>query len=141
MKYLVVYCDGGSRGNPGLAASAFVIFEGKTQLAGIGKFLGTTTNNQAEYQAVVFALKYILDNKLSPSKINFYLDSELIVRQMKGIYRIKDQGLQRHAIQIRSLEKEINVPVSYEHIPRSKNKIADSIVNQALDLRSDVEDQ
>lgn len=140
-KELIIYCDGGSRGNPGLAASGFVIRDGKgNKIARIGRFLGTATNNQAEYQAVVFALKYVLENNLKPEKISFFLDSELIVRQMTGVYRIKDLALASHAQTIKGLIREIGVPVNFTHIPREKNKVADSMVNRSLDARANVED-
>lgn len=136
---LVIYCDGGSRGNPGLAASGFVITDhvGK-KIAQVGKFLGQATNNQAEYQAVIFALRHFLDNNLKPDKISLLLDSELIVRQMNGIYRIKDPGLGRHAITIRELIRQIGVPVSFTHVPRAQNKVADAMVNKTLDARADI---
>ncbi len=138
---LNIYCDGGSRGNPGLAASAFVIFD---ETGGVivksGKFLGSATNNQAEYQAVLFALQFVEKNNLNPSRINFILDSELVVRQMTGIYRIKNQGLQTRAMAIRAIEKKLGIPVSYRHVPRSENKVADSMVNRALDERHDIEE-
>lgn len=138
-KDLVIYCDGGSRGNPGLAASGFAIADGQgNKIARAGRFLGRATNNQAEYQAVVFALKYVLENSLKPEKIAFFLDSELIVRQMNGIYRIKDAGLQLHATAIHKLIAQLALPVSFTHVPRAKNKIADAMVNKALDVREDV---
>lgn len=132
---LKIYCDGGSRGNPGPAASAFVIFQGEKVVARVGKFLGETTNNQAEYQAVLFSLRFIEEKGWRPTKISFLLDSELIVKQMKGEYRIKDLRLQKHAIAIRDLERGFGINISFQHIPRSQNRLADQLVNQVLDAR------
>lgn len=133
MSELKIYCDGGSRGNPGPGASAFVIFnESGKEIARVGKFLGNTTNNQAEYQAVIFALEFVQKMVPHPLGINFLLDSELIVRQMTGEYRIKNPGLQKLAVALRVLEKQIGARVTYCHIPRSKNKLADFLVNHVL---------
>ena len=134
---LNVYTDGGSRGNPGHAAYGITILDpqGHTlhQLSG---YLGITTNNQAEYQGVVQALRYFQQNLSSfPSltQLKFFLDSELIVRQITGVYRIKDAGLQVHATLIHQLLDSLPFQVTFTHVPRSQNKLADALVNQTLD--------
>src|SRR4030042_5804547 len=90
-KGLLVFCDGGSRGNPGPAAAACVIedpISKKKFLA--GRYLGTATNNQAEYAAVVLALKIIKEKFQKKQKINFFLDSNLVVNQLSGFFKVKD---------------------------------------------------
>ena len=88
---LSIFCDGGARGNPGPAASAFVVRDstGKT-LHKQGFYLGTATNNQAEYQAVIESLKWLLNNCKTDQLVNYYLDSLLVVNQLKGLYKIKN---------------------------------------------------
>ena len=87
---LKIFCDGGARGNPGPAAAAFVVFSGNKTLAKEGKYLGSTTNNQAEYNAVLLAMKWLLKNKsnIDGKKVDFYLDSELVVKQLMGEYKV-----------------------------------------------------
>ena len=134
-----IYCDGGSRGNPGPAAAAFVIFWQGRVLARHGKFLGVTTNNQAEYQAVILALSFLqkLQDKknLHAKRVEFFLDSELVVKQMGGIFKIRDGKLQALSLVAKQLEKTLDLPIFYKAIPRSKNKLADRLVNQVLDWK------
>ena len=135
---LNIYTDGGSRGNPGPAASAFVIFTGNgKKLFGTGNPLGQTTNNVAEYSAVIAALEWLTGNRKNFDDriitINFYSDSQLMVNQLKGIYRIKNNRLQTLIIQIKNLEKILNINCVYNLIPREKNQLADGLVNQTLD--------
>ncbi|MDP3888506.1 MAG: ribonuclease HI family protein [bacterium] len=129
-----IYCDGGSRGNPGPAASAFVVFGGSEIVHQSGKEIGITTNNVAEYSAVILALEWLKTQKLfSPSSINFFLDSELVAKQLTGHYRIKNAKLKILAVKVKSLEKEIGKNIFYRIIPRGKNSLADALVNEALD--------
>lgn len=133
-KAIVIYCDGGARGNPGPAASAFVVLDDSGEvLTKKGFFLGKTTNNVAEYKAVIFALHDIKNKPVKPEMINFFLDSELVVKQLTGFYKVKDKNLQQLVIEIKNLEKELNVLINYQAIPREKNKIADFLVNETLD--------
>lgn len=127
-----VYCDGGSRGNPGPAASAFVLFNPAGNLQEkCGKYLGKTTNNQAEYQGLLEGLKAAIRNNVQ--KLDCYLDSELIVRQMTGEYRIKDPALRQIAtFEIGPLRQKFT-SLTFNHIPREKNKEADQLVNETLD--------
>lgn len=136
-KHLLIYCDGGSRGNPGPAASAFVVFDSNHHLLyQRGFFLGTATNNQAEYQAVIEALKWltsqVTNNQLT---INFYLDSELVVRQLTGVYKIKDESLKNKFLEIKNLLGKLDQLkiFNFYHVPRGQNKSADLLVNQTLD--------
>ncbi len=129
-----VYCDGGSRGNPGLAASAFIGFdeEGRV-ITKFAKTLGVTTNNVAEYKAVLMALTWVVKNW--SGDVAFFLDSQLIVNQLTGKFRIKNKQLMKIAVEIKSLEESFPGKARYNYIPREKNKIADTLVNRTLDAQ------
>ena len=129
-----VFTDGGARGNPGPAASAFVVYKEGNEIHKESKYLGETTNNVAEYRGVIIALNWIKNN-LKSEDINFFLDSELVVKQLKGIYKIKNENLLALAIEIKSLEQELGSVITYANIPRVKNKLADKLVNIELDSR------
>lgn len=133
---LIIYTDGGSRGNPGPAAwGVYIENQHGKMLWEKGEYIGTTTNNVAEYSAVINALKWIIHfQKSTPvTAISFFLDSQLVVRQLGGMYKIKSIGLLPLFDEIRNLEREVHTPISYTHIPREKNKKADRQVNVALD--------
>ena len=132
---LSIYCDGGARGNPGPAAIAFVVWQDNKIIHRFSRKIGKTTNNVAEYQAVIAALEWRSQQSAISSQqltISFYLDSLLIVNQLKGIFKIKNSFLKKLTVKIKNLEKELKVKIDYHHITRSKNKIADALVNQAL---------
>lgn len=136
-----IYSDGGSRGNPGHAAYGFIIYDDQKQIIyKDGKYIEIATNNQAEYQGVVNALKYLCNyyekNKIKTNiKITIFLDSKLIVEQMNGNYKIKNEGLKPVYWEIRELIIKLGGMVSFIHIPREKNKEADKIVNIAIDKK------
>ena len=132
---LTINCDGGSRGNPGLAACAFVATDAGNVIYRESKFLGVATNNDAEYSAVILALKWFLKSPLAKRylSINFILDSELVVRQIKGVYKIKSQKLREHNTEIIGLIKNLGVRVEFQNVEREKNKVADGLVNEELD--------
>jgi len=132
---LNVFCDGGARGNPGPAATGFLIKDQKGKiLEKTGKFIGQTTNNVAEYQAVIEALKWLKDNfRLTISSYQFFLDSKLIVNQLNGLFKIKNGKLRELVVEIRQLEQRVGGNVSYQFIKREKNQEADQLVNQVLD--------
>lgn len=136
---LSAYCDGGSRGNPGPAAIGFVVYKDGKKVRAASKRIGETTNNVAEYQAVVGALKWIGEN-LKPKEqdlvVNVFLDSELVSKQLRGIYKVKDVKLKRLIIQVKNLERQIGGSTLYYFIKRSQNKMADWLVNQALEEKS-----
>lgn len=126
-----LYADGGSRGNPGPSASGFVIMDMINQtVVKKGIYLGITTNNQAEYQAVKLALEEAL--KLQAQVVHVYLDSLLVVNQMLGIFKVKNRDLWPIHAAIKELVKQFK-KVSFTHVPRELNKIADGEVNKALD--------
>lgn len=137
--FVKIYCDGGARGNPGPAASAFVVFDeqGKIIARG-GEFIGNTTNNVAEYKAVIMALNWLIKNKPSFENFFFFLDSELVVNQLTGKFRVKDRKLQELVLQIKKLEKNIPGKISYKSVPRKENKITDLLVNKTLDALKEI---
>jgi len=127
----VLFTDGGSRGNPGPAAAGiFLCTPEKAFVKEIGVYLGEGTNNDAEYKALVIGLKAAI--KSGAKNLVCFLDSELIVKQLKGIYKMKNERLRVFFDEIKMLEKNFET-ISYKHIPREKNKKADSLVNEILD--------
>lgn len=134
-----IFTDGGSRGNPGPSALGVSIQKDGKILTAFGKTLGVTTNNIAEYSAAVSALGWIVSHKdelEEKEEIFFYADSELLISQITGIYRIKNANLRELLFTLRSLEAQIERPIHYRHIPREQNKAADRQVNIALDGQS-----
>ncbi len=133
---LIIHTDGGSRGNPGPAASGFVIESHDPKWKKeFGHYLGETTNNVAEYSAVVLALKKakeLLKGKVGETEVEVKADSELIVRQMAGIYRVKNPGLKLLFTEVQLL-KSFFKSVTFTHVRREKNQEADAMVNIALD--------
>lgn len=130
---LIIYSDGGSRGNPGPAACGAVVFDGGGQeLKRLSNTIGNTTNNQAEYQALVMALNWVKDTGMHVG-ITCRLDSELVVKQLNGEYKMKNMDLKPWFNKVKELVVELGGSVWFEHIPREKNKIADFLVNEALD--------
>lgn len=131
MKTISLYTDGGSRNNPGPAAIGGVAFDEKgSEVFRFKKFLGTKTNNQAEYLALLEGLAEA--KKIGVRHVNCFLDSELVVRQLSGLYKIKHQELKPLAAQIKSSLKNFDF-YTFTAVPRDKNKIADKLVNEALD--------
>jgi ribonuclease HI len=132
MKDLVtIYTDGGSRGNPGIAACGIVFYNFKKEIIKVsGKYLGTMTNNQAEYYALLTALKTA--QYMQVKNISFCLDSELVVKQMLGLYKVKNEGIRKTKAQIDVLIHQFD-KVIFTHVLREQNKIADQIVNIILD--------
>lgn len=128
---LIIYTDGGARGNPGPAAIGFLIGEKK-----YGEAIGETTNNVAEYKAVLAALKkakHLLGKKnAKQTDLEIRGDSELIYKQMLGKYKILEPDLQKLFIEIWNLKQDFK-SAEFKKIPREENKAADRMVNQALD--------
>jgi len=134
---LITYTDGGSRGNPGLAASGVYITteEGK-EVARFGKTLGIATNNFAEYTAIIEALSWINSNRemLDPlDGIECRMDSLLACKQLLGEFKVKHPHIRPLFDQVKLLQQTLAVPFRFVHIPREKNAIADREVNRALD--------
>lgn len=134
-KKLIVYTDGGARGNPGPAAVGVYVLDSQgKEIARFGKKIGETTNNVAEYEAVIAALQWINENKLKlpMDKVEFFIDSVLIVNQLNGLFKIKDYKLKELIMNIRRLEQQVGIKIFYHRISREKNKIADCLVNLSL---------
>ena len=128
---LIVYSDGGSRGNPGPSAAGFVLLNSTNEvIAQGGEYLGITTNNQAEYHGVRLALEKALE--LGYKNIDFRVDSMLVVNQMKGLYKIKNRELWPINERIRALMEEFD-RVTFTHVNRQFNQLADGMVNKTLD--------
>ncbi len=138
LEEIVAHIDGGSRGNPGPAAAAFVLADRKgARLEAKAFFLGRATNNVAEYTALVKALEGA--ERMDASQITVFADSELLVRQINGEYRVKSEQIRplyEQAVQLLSQFRKWTV----RHVRRERNKEADKLVNQALDLGHDVEE-
>lgn len=138
---ITINTDGGARGNPGPSAIGVTAKTADiSPLFEISQFIGETTNNVAEYTAVIYALRYLEEHQISSEQISFVLDSELIVRQITGVYRIKEPKLQTLAAEVQKLirslrENNLITSVNFQNVPRSFNKRADQLVNQALDSR------
>lgn len=130
-----VFSDGGARGNPGPAASAFVCISGNGVVVHkASKYLGNATNNFAEYQGVILALTWMGQNKkLLDGEITFNMDSELVVNQINGKYKVKEETLKKLMLIIRNLLEKVETKISFVSIPREKNKLADFLVNTELD--------
>ena len=133
MRYRI-HCDGASRGNPGEAAAGVVIYDAHGAIAGrIALRLGVMTNNQAEYHAVLAGMR--LAEQLRPSAIEFRLDSKLATQQLSGAWKIKNAKLRDLAARVHAAAPN-GVPVSYMHVTRSENSLADRLANWALDRTS-----
>lgn len=131
-----IYTDGASRGNPGLAGIGIVVCDDKNEISETHKkFLGNFTNNSAEYLALIESVKILRNSELNFSHINFYLDSELVVKQIRGEYKIKHADLIKLSLEFWKEIKTLNKNFSIHHIPREKNKTADKLANEAIDER------
>lgn len=132
---LILRTDGASRGNPGHAAAGVVIERTDGTVRATGKlYLGMMTNNQAEYRALILGLQSVA--RYTPAAVRVYLDSELVVRQMTGQYRVRDEALRPLYDEARRLAAALPA-VSFIHVPRGKNTLADKLANQALDAHAD----
>jgi ribonuclease HI len=134
----VLRTDGGARGNPGPAASAFVLESPSGDVVSCGgRFLGTTTNNVAEYEALLWGLRVAVQQNARP--LTVYSDSELMVRQLEGRYRVKNEGLKPLYDEARRLIARVG-DVRVVHVRREDNKEADRLCNEAMDCRGVVGD-
>lgn len=132
---LIVHTDGGARGNPGPAAIGVVIRDHSgTLINQIAKKIGRATNNHAEYQAVIEALQWLVTQRLDLKRVQFFLDSVLVVNQINGRFKVKDANLRNQLAQVRQLEGALGLPTTYTAVPRLQNAAADRLVNKALDV-------
>jgi ribonuclease HI/pterin-4a-carbinolamine dehydratase len=126
-----LFTDGGSRGNPGPSALGYVIFDMQDGIIKEeSEYLGVTTNNQAEYRALVAGMKDAL--ALGVSELEVYMDSQLVVNQVKGDWKVKHAEIQPVNVEAKTLAAKFN-QISFNYVPRAMNKIADGLVNQCLD--------
>ena len=138
---IVIYCDGGSRGNPGPAAVGVIIADSRGFDAGprgkkeYSKFINIATNNDAEYQAIIFAMKKVKqlygNERAEKMSLEIKMDSELIANQLNGKFKIKEKSLVPFFIDIWNLKQDFK-EVKFIQIPREENKEADKLVNQEL---------
>ena len=128
---LIIYSDGASRGNPGEGGAGIVFEDGNgKEVTTIQRYLGLVTNNVAEYQALIIALEAAKD--FHAKRLRIYLDSELIVKQINGEYKVKNSNLQPLYNLVKSALSKFDI-FEISHIPREKNKRADSLANAAID--------
>lgn len=131
IKAVKLFADGGSRGNPGPSASGFVLLDKDDNvLVDEGIYLGITTNNQAEYTALKLGLEKALE--LGVREIEVYMDSLLVVNQMKGIFKVKNRDLWPIHEAIKEMAAKFKI-IRFSHVPRELNKLADAAVNRAMD--------
>lgn len=134
---LTIYTDGGSLNNPGQAAYAYVIYKDKALLYSFSEPIGIASNNTAEYMGLIKAFEKVKELKNTSKldnleKIHVNADSQLMINQLNGVYKVKNTSIKEYVFNIRFLENEIAVPISYTHIYREKNELADSLVKKAL---------
>jgi ribonuclease HI len=132
MPKVVIYTDGGARGNPGPAGAGAIIYEGDTVVGEVSEYLGERTNNWAEYEALILALGEAKRLGYAKRALEVRMDSQLVVEQMRGNYRVKDANLKLQFARV--LELLADFPgTSFVHVPRERNKEADRRVNDAID--------
>jgi ribonuclease H / adenosylcobalamin/alpha-ribazole phosphatase len=134
---LILRTDGACRGNPGHSAAGIVIQEPDGAIKATGKlYLGVMTNNQAEYRALILGLKAIAHYR--PAHVHVYMDSELVVNQMRGRYRVRNPDLEPLWREAQTLAATLPY-ISFAYVPRAENALADRLANEALDARGWIE--
>ncbi len=145
---LSIYTDGGSKGNPGPASIGLVIYNGPrpagisiekadNELIRYREDIGHGTNNEAEYTALIRALEIVTGElpgyeKLQDiTKVQCFADSELMVKQLNGLYKVKNDSIRQFVFKIRVLESQLRIPITFHHIRREQNVLADALVNDA----------
>lgn len=132
---LQIFTDGASRGNPGNGASGALLFNEENKLIDFsGKYFKNITNNQAEYNALIIGLKLAIKHRKNEDVV-CYLDSELVVKQMNGEYKVKDEKIKILKSKVDTLLKELE-EVQFIHVIREQNKLADKLVNLILDTNA-----
>lgn len=134
---LTIFTDGGSLNNPGQAAIGYLIYDGKELITKGSAAIGIATNNVAEYTGLITALQKVQDLKKEGTltgvqRISCIADSELIVKQLNGLYKVKNPDMRDLLMKVRMLENEIDIPITYTHVLREKNAEADALVKKAL---------
>lgn len=134
--HLRIFTDGGARGNPGPAGIGVVIQDASgKEIEAFGEYLGETTNNQAEYRAMIAALTRA--RAMGATEVSAFADSELLVKQLHRIYRVKNAGLAPLFVQVWNLAQQFT-KCTFQHVRREQNKGADAMVNMAIDARASV---
>lgn len=140
MNKIFINTDGGSRGNPGPAAIGICFFdEQNKEIYHYKEYIGEGTNNEAEYNAIIRALEilqksqWFKENNNDGKEVICRLDSQLVVEQINGNYKIKQDHIKNFMVKIRLLVSKMHLKISFIHIPREENKVADKLVNEALD--------
>lgn len=134
MSEIIIYTDGGARGNPGPAGAGIVIYDDERKIAEVKKYLGDRqTNNWAEYEALALGLQELKRRGLAGKKIEVRMDSELIVKQMNNEYQVKEETLWPQYMKVHNLLVAHFPEARFVHVPREKNKEADTLVNEAID--------
>lgn len=134
LKEIKIFADGGSRGNPGPSAGGYVVLDMEDNVVKKnGKYLGFTTNNQAEYHSIKGGLEAAV--KMKARTVHIFMDSMLVVNQMKGIYKVRNRDLLPIHDAIKALTTQFQY-VEFTHVPRERNKLADAVVNETLDTHS-----
>jgi len=129
--YLKIYSDGGSRGNPGPAASGAVLYDEDGEVvAEVSKYIGIDTNNQAEYIAIIIGLEKA--KELGAEKVELFMDSELAVKQLTGVYKVKHPDIAKRFLEVKNLLTHFP-SIKIKHVRRELNKAADALVNNVLD--------
>jgi len=137
MQTLTIFTDGGARGNPGPAAIGAVVYDtDSNELTSLSEYLGEATNNVAEYTAIVRILEHLATvvDDTKAYQLTLKLDSQLAERQLNGAYKVKDQTLKGLFDQVKSLVDQY-ASVEFTHVRREENKVADKLVNEALDAQ------
>lgn len=130
MKHVIIHTDGGSRGNPGPAASGAVLSVDGEVVAEISRFLGVTTNNQAEYMGAIIGLEKA--KEMGFERVEIVMDSELAVKQLNREYKVKEPGIAQRFLEVWNLAQFFQ-KVTFRHVKREHNKAADALVNKCLD--------
>lgn len=137
---IAIYTDGAARGNPGPSASGYSVYKGKELLSQECKYNGKRTNNYAEYTAIIMALSWCSDNLITAEnlQIELYSDSELVIRQLKGKYKVKSKDMKKLNEEVLELAHEFD-SVSFDNLPRSNPNISkvDKMLNRLLDTEEE----
>ncbi len=126
-----VYCDGGSRGNPGPAGGGYAIYRNGTLIEKGGEYFGEQTNNRAEYLSLRLALREVQEH-FPDLKVHCFMDSELVVKQIWGDYKVKNKDLKPLYDEVKRIMDQFP-SFAIEHVPRAQNKVADQMANEAMD--------
>lgn len=132
MPKIKIFSDGGSRGNPGPSACAYVVYKNGEIIKKEAFYLGDGTNNFAEYTGVVKVFEWLVESGLEIDGIEYYLDSELVVNQLSGKFKVKSETIKPLVEKVNDLKKHLGVEIKFVHVRREFNKEADRLLNEKL---------